>query len=167
MCSGLERADQRSRFREQGGCNDNRNGQHRPRRQRPRDRLLSRGLAFERACVANETEPSGREKTDSAGWICGFGNNSAGKRLATAGTARSPQWKQVENQPTILGMRDERSRAPAIPALGQSKIIPESRRQNEPGVRSTAASIAIVLKRIGREKRSQWSDRIELMDGRG
>jgi hypothetical protein len=52
--------------------------------------------------------------------------------------------------------------------LGEAdQIIPESRRQTEPGVCSTVASIVTVLKRLGRERRSQWSDCIELMDGRG
>jgi hypothetical protein len=31
ICSAVERAGQQSRFGEEGGCNDNRNGQHRPR----------------------------------------------------------------------------------------------------------------------------------------
>jgi hypothetical protein len=41
------------------------------------------------------------------------------------------------------------------------------RKQTEPGVCSTAASIATVQKRDRRERRSHWSGCIELMDGRG
>jgi hypothetical protein len=67
--------------------------------------LLSRALAFERICVGKDTGLFGRQKTDWAGCLCGFGGNSSGKRkrLARAGTARSHQWKEVKNQPTIVG----------------------------------------------------------------
>jgi hypothetical protein len=43
---------------------------------------------------------------------------------------------------------DELSRAPGMPALTQTKIMPESRRHTEPGVCGIAASIATVQKRL-------------------
>jgi hypothetical protein len=42
----------------------------------------------------------------------------------------------------------------------------EDRKQTQPGVCSTAASSVIVQKRLRRGRRFQWSDCIELMDGR-
>jgi hypothetical protein len=45
---------------------------------------------------------SGSERTHWAGCLCVFGSNSSEKRLARVATARSHQWKEVKNQPTIV-----------------------------------------------------------------
>jgi hypothetical protein len=54
-----------------------------------------------------------------------------------------------------------------MPLPKRIETVPENRKQTEPGVWSTAASIVTVLKKLSRERRPQWPGCIELMDGRG